>query len=332
MPGDLQQHEGIVTVLVPKVSVCIPTYNYAEYISFAVESVLNQTFQDFELIILDDCSSDGTQEVVQKYLTDERIIFEVNSVNLGLPGNWNRCIEKARGKYIKFILADDMFASSDALARMVSVLDSNPEISIVASARNIIDSQSQLVRIASEFKSDFTIDGEILIYYCLREINNLIGEPTVVMFRRSDGLRGFDSRYCQLVDMEMWLHLLEKGRFAFINTPLASFRIHSRQKTLENTKSLIFINELHLMLEEYSSKPYMKVGFIRAYYWKYNAIYLFWKAKKRGLISRKEACAKIAAIMPLKHFIMLYPLYKVVKPIEKLLRKLGIIRQFKYCN
>lgn len=317
-------------MVVPKVSVCIPTYNYAEYISFAIESVLNQNFKDFELLIQDDCSTDGTQEVVQKYLADERIIFEVNKENLGLPGNWNRCLSKARGEYIKFVFADDLLCSPDALGKMVSILDSDPQVSLVASARNIIDSRSQLLRISSGFKADFTADGVKIIHHCLREDGNLIGEPTVVMFRRRDGSRGFDSRYCQLVDLEMWFHLLEKGRFAFIREPLASFRVHSRQKTLENTQSLIFINELYLLIDEYLSKPYMNVGFLRGHYWRYNVIYLFWKSKKKGLISRKDAYRRIEAFCSLTQFFALYPVYKVIKPIAKLLRRSGIINTFNH--
>jgi glycosyltransferase involved in cell wall biosynthesis len=328
--SDSKSKEGIVTVGLPKVSVCIPTYNYAEYISRAIESVLNQDFKDYELIIQDDCSSDRTREVVQKYLTDERIIFEVNKENLGLPGNWNHCLSKARGEYIKFVLADDTLSSPDALGRMVAVLDSNPKVSLAASARKIIDSQSHLVRIASEFRADFTAEGKVIIGSCLRRECNLIGEPTVVMYRRMDGLRGFDSKYCQLVDLEMWFHLLEKGRFAFIHEPLASFRIHSRQKTLENTKSLIHIDEFCLLIDRYLSKLNMNVGTLMKYYWKYNMIYQLWKSKKKGLISRKEAYRRIGRFFTPTQFCVLYPVYKSAKPIIKLLKKMDIIHSSDY--
>ena len=107
----------------PKVSVLIPTYNYAHYLPLAIESVLNQDFTDFGLIIQDDCSTDNTDEIVERYLSDRRLIFETNESNLGLAGNWNLCLAKARGEYIKFIFADDLLASQDCLAKMFSVLD-----------------------------------------------------------------------------------------------------------------------------------------------------------------------------------------------------------------
>ena len=98
----------------PKVSVLIPTYNYARYIGEAIESVLNQTFTDFELIIIDDQSKDNTDEVVAKYLHDPRVSYHKNPVNLGLVGNFNRALELANGEYIKFLLADDKLDNNDS--------------------------------------------------------------------------------------------------------------------------------------------------------------------------------------------------------------------------
>ena len=180
-----------------KVSVCIPTYNYADYLPFAIESVLHQSFTDFELIIQDDCSSDNTAEVVERYLSDRRLIFETNERNLGLAGNWNLCLSKARGQYIKFIFADDLLASPDCLAKMVSVLDRDRSVSLVSSARNIIDSQSRLVHVLSDFgRGSFTADGHKIISYCLLILTNFIGEPSGVMFRRADSWRGFSPKIC----------------------------------------------------------------------------------------------------------------------------------------
>lgn len=314
----------------PKISICIPTYNYAEYVTFAIDSVLDQTFNDFEIIIQDDHSSDNTCEVVQRYLGDERISLEINEYNLGLAGNWNRCLSKAKGEYIKFVFADDMLASPDALGTMVSILDSDPSISIVGCSRNIIDSTLQLLRIHSEFSEDFLVDGRKLIHHCLFKERNLIGEPTVVMFRRADCTRGFNGNYKHLIDMEMWFHLLEKGRFAFVNEPLVSFRVHSRQKTNENVKNLVHIDEFHRLLEDYLKKSYIRTNRVAKYYWKYNAIYQFWKAARKGMIGRSEALRKINAMMPSIKFLLILPVYKIIKPIIKLLVKIELIGSFKY--
>src|SRR5918993_3330345 len=107
----------------PKVSVLVPTYNYARYLGEAIESVLNQTFTDFELIIIDDQSKDETDQVVGKYLYDSRVTYHKNPVNLGLVGNFNRALELATGEYIKFLLADDKL-DINILAKFSAVLDS----------------------------------------------------------------------------------------------------------------------------------------------------------------------------------------------------------------
>jgi glycosyltransferase involved in cell wall biosynthesis len=77
----------------PKVSVVIPTYNYAHFLDETIQSVLNQTFLDFELIIVDNNSTDNTEEVVKNYLSDNRVSFYKNDTNIGLVGNWNKCLE-----------------------------------------------------------------------------------------------------------------------------------------------------------------------------------------------------------------------------------------------
>lgn len=309
--------------VLPKVSVCIPTYNYADYLPMAVESVLKQNFHDFELIIQDDCSTDETAELVRRYLSDERVIFGVNERNLGLAGNWNRCLAKARGEYIKFVFADDLLASPDALGKMVLVMDSDPRFSLVASARNIINAGSHLVRVLCEFKGSFTDEGTEVIRKCLLRQANLIGEPTAVMFRRKAAERGFNPDYDQMIDLEMWFYLLEKGRFAFIDEPLASFRIHPRQKTAENARNLLHFDEFYRLLEEYLTRPYIKISSLTKYYLKVDMVYQFWKSRKKGLVDRRTAIERIGNRFSVPEFFLVLPFYKTVKPLVKLLKKIS---------
>ncbi len=305
----------------PKVSVLIPTYNYADYLPFPIESVLNQSFTDFELIIQDDCSKDNTAEVVERYLSDRRLIFQTNERNLGLAGNWNRCLSKARGEYIKFIFADDLLASPDCLAKMVSVLDRDRSVSLVASARNIIDSQSRLVHVLSEFgRGSFTADGRQIIFYCLLRLTNFIGEPSAVMFRRADSGRGFSPRYAHALDMEFWFHLLEQGRFCFIDEPLVSSRVHPRQKTNENVKNLTTLSDPILLLQDYIWRSYIPIGRALKYYFIIDTVYnWFWRPKKKRLMDRKTALRGIRACFP--GFFPAYPLYRLVKPFFRLFVK-----------
>jgi len=84
-----------------RISVCIPSYNHARFLPQTIDSVLQQTFDDFEILIIDDCSADGTEATVKPYaLRNPRIRFTVNPENLGMVRNWNLCLAEARGKYI----------------------------------------------------------------------------------------------------------------------------------------------------------------------------------------------------------------------------------------
>jgi glycosyltransferase involved in cell wall biosynthesis len=307
--------------MAPKISVCIPTFNYGHYISSAVESVLNQQFTDFELIIVDDCSEDNTEEVVSRFLYDKRVLFEKNERNLGLVGNWNKCLSKSRGEYIKFVFADDMLASDKALGRMASILDSDPSISLVASARHLIDSESGIIGFKSDFPPDFIADGPEVINRCLsrdKEYMNLIGEPTVVMFRRADCARGFDDRYYQIPDLEMWFHLLEKGRFAFMSEPLASFRIHPGQKTKENAVRLVGLDDHCLLFKEYFGKSYVHISSIMKFHRTFDKLYSLRKFGEKGAISREEASRRILAHCSYWQFYGYYPIHKLMRLLLKI--------------
>lgn len=95
----------------PYVSVCIPTYNGGKYIRECIESILVQTYSDFEILIVDDKSSDETIEVVEEFAKrDKRIRIVRNQQNLGLVKNWNRCVELSEGEWIKFLFQDDLLA------------------------------------------------------------------------------------------------------------------------------------------------------------------------------------------------------------------------------
>jgi glycosyltransferase involved in cell wall biosynthesis len=112
----------------PLVSVCIPTYNGAKYLKECLDSVLAQTFTDFEVLIVDDKSSDETLSIAQEYATyDPRFRVIQNECNLGLVGNWNRCVELAQGEWIKFIFQDDLIEPA-CLERMLAVRKSESAI------------------------------------------------------------------------------------------------------------------------------------------------------------------------------------------------------------
>jgi glycosyltransferase involved in cell wall biosynthesis len=122
----------------PKVSIVIPTYNAMKYLPTTVESVLHQTFTDFEVLIINDGSSDGVEEWVSG-LTDRRIRL-ISQANQGLPGARNTGITQAQGKYIAFLDADDLWEPTK-LEKQVRCLDEQPEVGVVYTWSRLIDGQ-----------------------------------------------------------------------------------------------------------------------------------------------------------------------------------------------
>ena len=297
----------------PKLSVCIPTYRYGRFIGQAIESVLAQDFEDFELLIVDDASPDNTREVVEPYRArDSRIRFEVNSRNRGMVPNWNYCLEQARGKYIKFLFADDFLCSADALRTMVEQLDRDAAVSLIFSGRRFVDESGTPFKLVRPFGTAMCkMSGKKLIRYCLARMNNPIGEPSTVMFRKNQARRGFDSRYQQLVDLEMWLHLLEQGDVWYLPEPLSAFRVHGAQQTTVNVQFLQ--NDRLLLSQEYlGDSPFLKK------YLEYCQYYTWWKlARKSSREEQGRVLERIGARYPLWQFYALLPVYKLLTPLYK---------------
>ncbi|MDD3276329.1 MAG: glycosyltransferase family 2 protein [Kiritimatiellales bacterium] len=229
----------------PAVSILIPTYNYARYLPAAIESALDQDFTDFEVVISDDASTDNTEKICRSYeAKDSRIRFVRHKKNLGMVENWNWCLQQARGTYIKYLLADDKFNRPYALRRLVEAM-SLPGVALAASARELMDENSRTIGMWNSLGlNDHRVDGRVLSAQCLERSVNRIGEPTAVLFRKADAVRGFDVTFRQLVDLEMWLHLLQKGDLAYLAEPLCCFRRHAGQQTEVNREAGLHLPEL----------------------------------------------------------------------------------------
>ena len=309
----------------------MPTYNFARYLPEAIESVLKQSYADYEFLIIDDCSQDDSAEVIARYARqDTRIIASINTSNVGMVNNWNLCLQRARGEYIKFLFGDDLLSSDDALKKMVSILDAHKEIALVASARNVIDEQSDIIKIWSEYRRKIGYPGAKIIRDCLIEQKNKIGEPSVVLFRRKQAIRGFDARYRQAVDLEMWFHLLEQGNFAYLDEPLCSFRWHPQQQTNVNVRgtNVSLVEEAFLLLQSYADKPYIKMPLLIREYMQYVPVYSIWKLYKNDRISRAAAIAKIRERYNLSKFVSYYPFYKTYKFIARIVKSVAVAANY----
>lgn len=260
----------------PKISICIPSYNYAHFIADAIESALSQTFSDYELLVIDNCSTDNTGEVVLRYLQEGRNIKYIrNETNLGLIGNLNRCIELASGTYIKILCADDLLEAS-CLEKMVRVLEADPKVSLVASGRQLVDrSLNKLGQLSYADRAEL-LPGAEVIGKCLF-VGNLIGEPTAVLFRKKDAIGGFDPRYRQLVDLEMWFRLLEQGDFAFVPEPLCLVRQHEGQGTTTNIKEFVYVDDQFRLFDDYADKAYLGLSYFQKLEARFDIAQALWK-------------------------------------------------------
>lgn len=216
----------------PTVSVCIPAYNNEAYILDTINSVLSQTFTDFELVVIDDCSKDGTARVVES-VDDSRVRLVRNEKNLGMAGNWNRCIEEAKAPLVKLLCADDILYP-DSLRLEVQALLDNPDINLVSSDTALINLQGEQVGAFKRWPVNGRMNGRRLAKISLL-FNNFFGAPCNSMFRRESALAvgGFDKNFPYILDFDLWLRLACTGDVYIIHEKLNGFRLRNDSNTGE---------------------------------------------------------------------------------------------------
>ena len=212
------------------VSVCVPTYNGAQFIKQTLESILGQTYEHLEVIIQDDGSTDNTMEIVRSF-ADPRITVRTSSENLGGASNWNAATSSYQGKYVKVVCQDDLL-DNDCIEQEVHTLNANPEAAFCWSRRRVINQSGKTMMNSIGGRSN----GEIQYFHegirrVVRSGKNPFGEPCCVMMR-SDvfaKIDGFAGKY--LIDFQMWLQLWEKGSAVGTGKTMSSFRVSSNSWT-----------------------------------------------------------------------------------------------------
>lgn len=211
------------------VSVCIPVFNGEAHLDPALDSVLNQTFTDIEVLAFDDGSTDGSWELLQSR-KDPRLHCHRNSQNLGPEGNWNQALAAARGRYVKLFHQDDLLAP-DCLARQVAAMETRPEVVLAFCRRKIVDARGRLLLSRGPGWSEGKVELATAARACALKGCNLLGEPSAVLLRTevARAIGGFDSSIPYLVDLDYWLRMMRFGPAWYDDQPLASFRVSHRQ-------------------------------------------------------------------------------------------------------
>lgn len=218
----------------PLVSIVIPTYKGAAFIAETIQSVLDQSYKPFEILIFDDGSPDNTVDICKSF-DDPRIKFSRNRKNLGPRGNWNKCLAAATGKYYKLLPHDDLLMPG-SLRAQVGILESNPDVALVFGTRNIISESGKPLMSRSPLgPKDQRFDGLKLVRKCIYNGSNFIGEPGNGLMRTSltKTIGEYDDVHPYTIDLDYWFRALAHGEAYYIAAPHSAFRIHNASWTSE---------------------------------------------------------------------------------------------------
>jgi glycosyltransferase involved in cell wall biosynthesis len=210
----------------PAVSVCIPAYEAETYVADCIASVLAQTCTDWELIVIDDCSSDATFEVASAAVGDRGVVVR-NDTNLGPTGNWNAVVARATGRAIKVLCSDDLLRPS-CLQHELDALDANPSVGFVGAKRDIIDADGQVVlgRYGLAGMSGL-VPRRDAMRKMVRAANTPWGEPSIVLFR-AEALRQagpFRDTFGTLTDVDMYARVLADWDAFALDETVGAFRV-----------------------------------------------------------------------------------------------------------
>jgi glycosyltransferase involved in cell wall biosynthesis len=247
----------------PIVSICIPTFNGERFLRQTIESVLNQSLDNIEVIISDHGSTDRTIEIIREFeLRDSRIKWHRCLNRRNVEDNWNSAIEVATGKYLKLVCQDDVILPSSVLQQV--------QVSFCFSPRDVIGPSGKVVLKSHGLKIESCVyDFQSNIRQLVRSGTNIFGEPCAVLIRRTCliNVGPFTGRY--LIDLNMWIRLWEVGPAYFLKECSSQFRVSASSWTsaLQGSQALEFkdmLNKLEIRYADIISKSDLKKGYRRA--------------------------------------------------------------------
>ena len=219
----------------PRVSVVVPSYNNASFIEATVDSILEQTFEDFELVVADHSSSDGTWERLQRYTLDPRVRLIRTEAGGGAPHNWKQVTAAARGELVKLVCGDDIIYP-DCLRLQVEAMDANPSVVLVAGRRDLIDARGGRVSVSRGLAGlSGLVPGKVAVRHTVLAGSNIFGEPACVLIRRTvlELAGGWDARHPYVIDEATFVNVLRLGDFFGIDKAVAAFRLSSSQWSVQ---------------------------------------------------------------------------------------------------
>lgn len=250
-------------------SVCIPVYNGSKYLKECLDSIASQTLSDFELLIVDDQSTDRSVEIAENFArSDRRARVVKNQQNLGLVGNWNRCIELSSGNWVKFVFQDDLLRPT-ALEKLVRLGEDSGR-PLVFCMRDFLleegidrvteDIYLSLPSLKTVFGQTEAPTADQVCAAILRERRNFFGEPSSALVHRKifQQYGVFNENLIQLCDLEYWQRVGSNEGIAFVEEALNAFRLHVTSTSTANRSFKKFREEYLddlIILHEHAFHP-----------------------------------------------------------------------------
>ncbi|MBT3261553.1 glycosyltransferase [bacterium] len=297
----------------PLVSVCVANYNGAKFIEETLRSLIRQTYQNIEIIVGDNVSTDQSVAIIKKIATeDSRIKYFQNKKNIGYSGNCNKLIQTAQGKYVTIYHSDDVYEPT-IVEEEVAFLEANPELAGVYTSQKVIDENRQPISndgfILNQIPHKYLILDlvQYLDYLIKQDINPIVCPTSMIKKSVYQELKGYDLNLKYVDDVDMWLRILEKYNVGIVNKKLVNYRVHSAQgsqyyRDLERDDLLIPIKFLAAYIEKNSDlKDRYKIAIKRLIALDYNKI-----IKNYIILGQRE---KLAAYLKLSrnHYRFFFP-------------------------
>ena len=249
----------------PLISICIPAYKHVDYLQRLLDSILIQTYKDFEIIITDDSPDNSVAILLKNYNSIPNIHYYKNEKALGTPENWNEAIRKANGAWIKMMHNDDWFASDDALQVFYDAIRENPGTDFFFSAFQNVEANSgkkEIVKMSAADKAFLKSNP----YHLLKKV--YIGNPSCTIVKKSLDIF-YDKRYKFIVDFDYYIRVIQQTTMPFyIDEVLLNIGFHDEQVTsytkynpeVQIPENIVFLNE--------QKKDILKNIVVFDYYWR----------------------------------------------------------------
>lgn len=262
----------------PLVSICIPTYNNAKYLRESLDSIVNQTYPNKEIIVSDNASIDNTEKIVKEYVEKYKVKYYKNEKNIGAEANFTRCIELANGEFIAIYHSDDIY-DKEIIARQVEYLNGHLNSGAVSTLAYDIDEEGKVFNckaIPSELNKVNNCEYNFEeIFRTIMKYGNFLVCPSFMV--RADIYKNEIKMYRYEMfktssDLDVWFHILRKHNIGILPYNLMSYRHSKTQGSYQNRNRVNEFSDFFLVMEYYLSKEWVikKIHSINIYMEYYN--------------------------------------------------------------